>query len=114
MATSTMWHETFAMLGSESDTIKRGLTALEGVVSKNAQCVLHGWIDQAALEIVSIGKFATLRERAVNYRADQGGDTGILALDNGWVTVLEFRFEAGEAKIHQYQLAEQVSDDHGG
>ncbi len=100
---TTTWHEIFATLGSEKDTLDRGLSALEELIPENTECVLHGWIDQAALEIVAVGQLPDLRDRALNYRADQGGDTGILALDEERVIVLDFSFERGEASLREYK-----------
>jgi len=105
--TSTKWHEIFATMGPEKDTISRGLDALDQLIPSNTECVLHGWIDQAALEIRSIGRLSELRDRAVNYRADQGGDTGVLALYGGSAFVLDFSFERGTATLREYKTAEQ-------
>jgi len=102
---STIWQETFATRGPEKDTISRGLDALAASISEGQECVLHGWIDQAVLEIVARGNISVIRPRAINYRADQGGDTGILILDGGQVIVLELSFERGDAAIRKYKLA---------
>ena len=99
---ATNWAEVFAAKGCEKETIERGLNALEALFSATTPCVLHGWIDQAALEIVEIGQLSSLRDRAINYRADQGGDTGILALNNGKAVILAFSFEQGKAVLEEY------------
>lgn len=102
---STIWQEIFDTHGNEKDTISRGLDALAAYITEDQKCVLHGWIDQAVLEIVARGSVSTIRPRAHNYRADQGGDTGVLVLDGGNVIVLEFSFEGGEAALRKYKLA---------
>ena len=109
LPTSTKWGEIFATMGSETDTIGRGLDALDELIQANTDCVLYGWIDQAALEIVLISRLAELRGRAVNYRADQGGDTGVLAMYDGTAFVLDFSFERGAAALREYKPAEQVA-----
>src|SRR5687767_10449606 len=86
----TLWHGNFATAETEEDAIDHGLSALEELIQEDTGCALHGWIDQAVPEIVAVGRLPDLRDRAMGYRADQGGDTGILALDNGKVLVLEF------------------------
>ena len=103
----TKWCETWGTLRTDDEAIDRGLQAFERELPEGAVCVLHGWIDQAALEIVSIGTIPELRDRAIRYRADQGGDTGILRLDDGIATVLDISFEAGEIAIREYKQAEQ-------
>ena len=104
----TIWRETFGTLNSEKEICGRGLRALEAALPNAAECVLHGWIDQAALEIVSVGSIAALRDEVLSYRADQGGDTGVLSMDDREITLLEFSFERGEAILRQYQQAEHL------
>ena len=104
---ATKWSETWGTLRTDEEAIGRGLQAFESQLPEGAVGVLHGWIDQAALEIISIGTIPELRDRAINYRADQGGDTGILTLVDGIATVLDISFEEGEIAVREYQQAEQ-------
>jgi hypothetical protein len=101
---SSPWQETFATLGPEKDTIVRGLDALERTITPDQECVLHGWIDQAVLELVARGSVSELRGRTVNYRADQGGDTGLIAICATKIVVIEFSFENGQAALKEYEL----------
>ncbi|MES2920098.1 MAG: hypothetical protein V4819_01030 [Verrucomicrobiota bacterium] len=100
----TIWNEYFGTQASVTGRIGRGVGELERVVPREQDCVLHGWIDQAVLEIVSKGKLADLREEMADYRANQGGDTGLLALEGNRATILEFSFGRGQAVLRSYQL----------
>ena len=110
-ASTTKWCETWGTLRTDEEAIVRGLEGFEGQLPEGTVGVLHGWIDQAALEIISIGTIPELRDRAISYRADQGGDTGILALVDGTATVLDISFEEGEIAVREYQQAEQDAAD---
>lgn len=107
LPSSTKWCETWGTLRTDEEAIGRGLQAFEGLLPKGAVGVLHGWIDQAALEIISIGTIPELRDRAISYRADQGGDTGILTLVDGTATVLDISFEKGGIAVREYQQDRQ-------
>ena len=106
LPSATKWRETWGTLRTDEEAICRGLQAFEDQLPKGAVGVLHGWIDQAALEIISIGTIAELRDRVLRYRADKGGDTGVLTLADGTATVLEISFEEGEIAVREYQQAE--------
>jgi hypothetical protein len=100
---STSWRESIGILGSEDEVIFRGLSALEESIPEDTRCALHGWIDQAVLEIVAIDRVAIIRDRARSYRPDQGGDSGVLAAINEKIIVLEFSFERGVASLSEYK-----------
>ena len=43
---------------------------------------LHGWIDQAVLEIIDSDLANNLIDKMIVYRPDQGGNSGLLYIDN--------------------------------
>lgn len=100
---STGWRESFGISSCEPEVISRGLSALEESIPENTHCALHGWIDQAVLEIVMIDRIAVIRDRAGGYRPDQGGNSGVLAAIDGKIVVLEFSFERDEASLSEYK-----------
>ncbi|MDP7033763.1 MAG: hypothetical protein QF752_04655 [Planctomycetota bacterium] len=107
----TKWHETWGTLGSQQEAIGRGLQAFKDLLPEKTSGVLHGWIDQAVLEIILIRPIHELRKRLMDYRADQGGDTGILALDGETAIVLEISFERCDVTIREFPRVEQNDAD---
>ncbi|WP_339746306.1 hypothetical protein [uncultured Rubinisphaera sp.] len=97
------WYETAASTNLMDELICRGLQTFETLFPENTVGVLHGWIDQAVLEIIAIGPLPELKDKVMSYRADQGGDTGILALNDETVIVFEISFEQCEVKVCKYE-----------
>ncbi|WP_221030919.1 hypothetical protein [Actomonas aquatica] len=99
----TIWREYFGAPSPVEVVIDRALEALSSAIPDDTHCVLHGWIDQAVLEIVAIDRVAEIRDRTKRYRPDQGGDSGLLAVVGRRILVLEFSYERGEALLTEYK-----------
>ena len=56
------------------------------------------------MELIALGTIDKLTARAQQYRAEEWGDTGMLALHNDKAIILEVSFESGTVMIVEYEL----------
>ncbi len=99
-----LWEMEFGFNHNFSDIIAEGLNYFSKCINDDVFVYLYGWIDQAVLEITSVGKGSDLYEVFVQYRPDEGGDSGLIYLHGKGAICLDLSFEAGYLKIIKYDL----------
>jgi hypothetical protein len=103
-STPLIWSRTFGTNDLEADIWEEGTARYLALVTESSQCFLYGWIDQAVLEIKNSGNLTALVAEMKEYRPDQGGDCGVIAIDGHIAISLEMSFEDGSISIDQYKL----------
>ena len=90
-----IWRMDISSDESIKKIVRLGLGKMKELVGFNNVMYLHGWIDQAVLEISEVDLCDKLIDKMIHYRPDEGGDSGILHIKNEKLIYLfELLFES--------------------